>query len=140
MNPGGLAGLNLFERIAQLGRNAGRDRLRARDGDAHARPLRETNVTIEPKPRAENKDVPTMEDTMRSRRDTWIVVCDHFHRAVGPIPTEQLAVDLAAYASEIGACTYRPVRLALAQGRSGSSGRRERHPFDGVRRMKERSR
>jgi hypothetical protein len=45
----------------------------------------------------------------------WIIVCEHFHGAVGPIPTEQLAVELAAYASEIGECTYRPVRLELAQ-------------------------
>jgi hypothetical protein len=47
----------------------------------------------------------------------WIIVCEHFHGAVGPIPTEQLAVELAAYASEIGECTYRPVRLELAQAR-----------------------
>ena len=53
-----------------------------------------------------------------SRRDTWIIVCEHFHGAVGPVPTEQLAVELAAYASETGACTYRPVQLALAQGRA----------------------
>jgi len=53
-----------------------------------------------------------------SQRDTWIIVCEHFHGAVGPIPTERLAVDLAAHASEIGACIYRPVRLALAQGRA----------------------
>jgi hypothetical protein len=53
---------------------------------------------------------------MRSRRDTWVIVCEHFHRAVGPVPTEQLAAELAAYASEIGAGTYRPVRLALAEG------------------------
>lgn len=37
---------------------------------------------------------------------------------MGPIPTEELAIDLAAHASEIGECTYRPVRLALAQGRA----------------------
>jgi hypothetical protein len=47
----------------------------------------------------------------------WIIVCEHFHGAVGPIPTEQLAAELAAYASEIGECTYRPVRLELAQAR-----------------------
>jgi hypothetical protein len=47
----------------------------------------------------------------------WIIVCEHFHGAVGPIPTEQLAVELAAYASEIGECAYRPVRLELAQAR-----------------------
>jgi hypothetical protein len=50
----------------------------------------------------------------RPEPDTWIIVCEHFHGAVGPIPTEQLAVELAAYASQIGACVYRPVRLALA--------------------------
>ena len=47
----------------------------------------------------------------------WIIVCEHFHGAVGLIPTEQLAVELAAYATEIGECTYRPVRLDLAQPR-----------------------
>ena len=52
---------------------------------------------------------------MPSRPDTWIIVCEHFHGAVGPIPTERLAVGLAAYASEIGGCTYRPVRIALAE-------------------------
>jgi hypothetical protein len=50
-------------------------------------------------------------------RMQWIIVCEHFHGAVGPIPTEQLAVELAAYATEIGECTYRPVRLELAQAR-----------------------
>jgi hypothetical protein len=33
--------------------------------------------------------------------------CEHVHGAVGAIPTEQLAMDLAAYASEIKECTYR---------------------------------
>ena len=47
--------------------------------------------------------------------EAWIIVCEDFHGAVGPIPTERLAVGLAAYASEIGGCTYRPVRLALAE-------------------------
>jgi hypothetical protein len=50
-------------------------------------------------------------------REVWIIVCEHFHGAVGPIPTERLAVGLAAYASQIGACTYRPVRFALAEQR-----------------------
>ena len=50
-------------------------------------------------------------------RDVWIIVCEDFHGAVGPIPTERLAFDLAAYASEIGGCTYRPVRFALAERR-----------------------
>lgn len=52
--------------------------------------------------------------TMSSQRDTWIIVCTNFHGAVGPIPTEQLAVDLAASASALGECNYQPVRLALA--------------------------
>jgi hypothetical protein len=52
-------------------------------------------------------------------RDVWIIVCEHFHGAVGPIPTERLAVGLAAYASEIGGCTYRPVRCALAEQGKG---------------------
>lgn len=56
---------------------------------------------------------------MRSRPDTWIIVCEHFHGAVGPIPTERLAAGLAAYASEIGGCTYRPVRFALAEQGKG---------------------
>jgi hypothetical protein len=56
---------------------------------------------------------------MRSRPGTWIIVCEHFHGAVGPIPTERLAVGLAAYASEIGGCTYRPVRFALAEQGKG---------------------
>ena len=48
-------------------------------------------------------------------RDVWIIVCEDFPRSRGPIPTERLAVGLAAYASEIGGCTYRPVRFALAE-------------------------
>jgi hypothetical protein len=52
-------------------------------------------------------------------RDVWIIVCEDFHGAVGPIPTERLAVGLAAYASEIGGCTYRPVRFSLAERRKG---------------------
>jgi hypothetical protein len=74
-------------------------------------------------------EVMTMRRRLRgSRRDTWIIVCEHFHGAVDPVPTEQLAVELAACASEISACTYRPVQLAMAQGRAaGSSGGRE--PF-----------
>jgi hypothetical protein len=71
------------------------------------------------------EDVPGMGDAtaeemtmgrrvMPWRPDTWIIVCEDFHGAVGPIPTERLAVGLAAYASEIGGCTYRPVRFALA--------------------------
>ena len=53
------------------------------------------------------------------RRDAWIIVCEDFHGAVGPIPTERLAVGLATYASEIGGCTYRPVRFALAEQGEG---------------------
>jgi hypothetical protein len=52
-------------------------------------------------------------------REIWIIVCEDFHGAVGPIPTERLAVGLAAYASEIGGCTYRPVRFALAEQGKG---------------------
>jgi hypothetical protein len=48
-------------------------------------------------------------------REVWIIVCEDFHGAVGPIPTERLAVGLAAYASEIGGCTYRPVRFAQSE-------------------------
>ena len=85
-------------------------------------------------------EVMTMGRRVRgSRRDTWIIVCEHFHGAVGPVPTEQLAVELAACASEIGACTYRPVQLALAQGRAAASGGQEPlvRPFE---RDEERSR
>lgn len=49
---------------------------------------------------------------------TWIIVCEHFHGALGLVPTERLADELAALASEMGGCTYRPVRLVLARGRS----------------------
>jgi hypothetical protein len=52
-----------------------------------------------------------------SRAETWIIVCEHFHGALGPVPSERLADELAALASEMGGCTYRPVRLALAPGR-----------------------
>ena len=63
-------------------------------------------------------DVLTVGRPSRHPREVWIIVCEDFHRAVGPIPTERLAVGLAAYASEIGECAYRPVRFALAgQGR-----------------------
>ena len=53
---------------------------------------------------------------MRARRDTWIVVCESFHGAVGPVPTEQLASALALEASKLAGCSYRPVRLSLALG------------------------
>jgi hypothetical protein len=59
------------------------------------------------------------------RRDVWIIVCEDFHGAVGPIPTERLAVGLAAFASDIGGCTYRPVRFALAE--QGKALPRSRH-------------
>jgi hypothetical protein len=55
-------------------------------------------------------------------REIWIIVCEDFHGAVGPIPTERLAVGLAAYASQIGGCTYRPVRFALAEQGKGLAG------------------
>jgi hypothetical protein len=63
--------------------------------------------------RTASADAPAMSRT--STRDVWIIVCEDFHGAVGPIPTERLAVELAAHASEIGGCTYRPVRFALAE-------------------------
>jgi hypothetical protein len=53
-------------------------------------------------------------------REVWIIVCEDFHGAVGPIPTERLAMGLAAYASEIGGCSYRPVRFALAEQGTGA--------------------
>lgn len=56
---------------------------------------------------------------MPSRPDMWIIVCEHFHGAVGLIPTEWLAVGIAAYASETGECTYRPVRFAMAERGKG---------------------
>lgn len=62
-------------------------------------------------------DAPAASPPGARSREAWIIVCEDFHGAVGPIPTERLAVGLAAYASEIGECTYRPVRLAL--GRNG---------------------
>ena len=77
----------------------------------------------------------------RSRAETWIIVCEHFHGALGPVPSERLADELAALASEMGGCTYRPVRLALARGRVArravheephrepNSGRRAPAPF-----------
>lgn len=68
-----------------------------------------------------------------SRGETWIIVCEHFHGAVGPIPTEQLALDLAAQASDMGDCTYRPVRLALAQDHvEGSRGERDPDPLNSM--------
>ena len=60
----------------------------------------------------------------RSRAETWIIVCEHFHGALGPVPSERLAGELAALASEMGGCTYRPVRLALAPG---PAARRAKH-------------
>ena len=64
-------------------------------------------------------DVLTVGGPSTHPREVWIIVCEDFHRAVGPIPTERLAVGLSAYASEIGGCTYRPVRLALAERGEG---------------------
>lgn len=54
---------------------------------------------------------------VRVPRSTWIIVCEHLHGAVGPVPTEELAIDLAAEASSMGECTYRPVLLAFPPGR-----------------------
>ena len=71
---------------------------------------------------------------MHAQRDTWIVVCEHFHGAVGPVPTERLASALAAEASKAAGCTYRPVRLALAHGAAADrSARRGLHRFHGMR-------
>ena len=68
-------------------------------------------------------DVLTVGRTSKHPREVWIIVCEDFHGAVGPIPTERLAMGLAAYASEIGGCTYRPVRFALAeQGKFAEEG------------------
>jgi hypothetical protein len=76
-------------------------------------------------------EVTTMGRRVRgSRRDTWIIVCEHLHGAVGPVTTEQLAVELAACASEISACTYRPVQLALAQGRAAGRAQGESRWLD----------
>ena len=70
---------------------------------------------------------------MRAQRDMWIVVCEDFHGAVGPVPTEQLASALAAEASRAAECTYRAVRLALAHGAAADrSARRGPHPFHGM--------
>jgi hypothetical protein len=44
----------------------------------------------------------------------WIIVCENFHGAVGPIPTQELARKLATAASEMGECHYAPVELSLA--------------------------
>ena len=49
----------------------------------------------------------------------WINRVWGLPRSRGPIPTERLAVGLAAHASEIGGCTYRSVRFALAQQGTG---------------------
>jgi hypothetical protein len=49
--------------------------------------------------------------------DVWIVVCRHFHGAVGPIPTEAMARRLAAVASQAGGCTYQAVQLRIVGGR-----------------------
>jgi hypothetical protein len=59
----------------------------------------------------------------RPRRSTWIIVCESLHGAVGPIPTEELAIELAAEASSISRCNYRPVALAVATGRDRVAGR-----------------
>jgi hypothetical protein len=71
---------------------------------------------------------------MRAQRDTWIIVCEHFHGAVGPVPTERLASALAVEASQVGGCTYRPVRLALSDGPAiDRAARRRPHLFHDMR-------
>ena len=59
--------------------------------------------------------------------NVWIVVCRDFHGAVGPIPTEAMARELAAGASEATGCTYQAVQLRIVGGRGdvGSSGPRD---------------
>ena len=37
-------------------------------------------------------DVLTVGGPSTHPREVWIIVCEDFHRAVGPIPTERLAV------------------------------------------------
>ena len=64
-------------------------------------------------------DVPAVGQPSTPPQEAWIIVCEDFHGAVGPIPTERLAVGLAAYASKIGGCTYRPVRFPLAEQGNG---------------------
>jgi hypothetical protein len=56
------------------------------------------------------------------RRSTWIIVCENLHGAVGPIPTEELAIELAEHASSMGECTYRPMALAIATGHDPVAG------------------
>ena len=75
---------------------------------------------------------------MRAQRDTWIIVCEHFHGAVGPVPTERLASALAVEASKVGGGTSRPVRLALAHGPAvDRAARRGPHLFHGMRTMEQ---
>jgi Domain of unknown function (DUF1918) len=63
--------------------------------------------------------------SLRGQRTTWIIVCEHFHGAVGPVPNEDLASAVAAEASKLAGCTYRPVPLALvAHGPADRSARR----------------
>lgn len=55
--------------------------------------------------------------------------CEDFHGAVGPIPTERLAVELAALRLGDRLVQHRPVRFALAeQGHSSATSTR---PSDG---------
>lgn len=53
--------------------------------------------------------------------DVWIIVCEGFHGAVGPIASEALAREIAAATSSQEACTYRPVQLLVAGGSSDAA-------------------
>ena len=59
--------------------------------------------------------------------DVWIIVCRDFHGAVGPIPTEAMARELAAEASEADGCTYQSVKLRIVGGRGDVGSSRPRH-------------
>ena len=59
--------------------------------------------------------------------DVWIIVCRDFHGAVGPIPTEAMARELAAGASEAVGCTYQAVQLRIVGGWGGVESSRPRH-------------
>jgi len=41
-------------------------------------------------------DVPAVGQPSTPPQEAWIIVCEDFHGAVGPIPTERLALGLAA--------------------------------------------
>ena len=54
----------------------------------------------------------------------WIIVCEKFHGAVGPIASEALARELAVLASEAAGCSYRAVRLGTLGRRPSETGSR----------------